>query len=354
MNRRGSVLILVLWTVAFIAFLAVTLSGKVRQNAFFYQKLDERERIRLASEAGIKSAVDRLRVRESGALYSLAESAGLARMMSGELNQVIFKLTVPVVNRDEAQQKQALSSEYGQNYTEFNESGQELTTTYGIMDENRKININRADRFLFIRLLSAVGLKDEDAAGLAGQIIDYRDSDDNVTATIGVGGSEESRYHAAGLDYAPKNNDFEFVSELLRVPGMTTDIYQRMRRHLTVLGDGAVNLNTAGPEVLSLVDLHPGVVNKMLTLRAGPDGEQGTEDDIVFQSQDQIGTLLKQTYGLKLQEQLSLKHAFARRLVTLSSNYFSAVSVAAVKQSRGQTLAVYGSRRGIQRWMEYS
>lgn len=354
MNRRGSVLILVLWTAAFIAFLAVTLSGKVRQNTLFYQKLDERERIRLAADAGARSAIDRLRVREAGMPFSLAESASVARGSSGEINGTGFKLVMPIPTDPSDQQNQAALSDFEQKYSEVDLSGQELATTYGIMDENRKININRADRFGLMRLLVAAGMKDEDAAELAGQIVDHRDSDDAVTATAGAGGSETSRYHAAGLSYPPKNFDFEFVSELLRVPGMTSEVYGRIRPHLTVHGDGAVNLNTAGPEVLSVIDLHPAVAAKVLTLRAGADGVQGTEDDVVFEQQEQLENRLKQVYGLKLQEQLSLRHAFARRSVTLSSNYFSVVSVAAVKQSRGQTLAVYGSRRGIQRWMENS
>lgn len=352
MNRRGSVLILTLWTVAFIAFLAVTLSAKVRQNMLFYQKLDTREKIRLAAEAGILSAVDRLKVRESGMPYSLAESAGTARGLSGEINQAVFKLVEAVPETPSDDQNQAKLFELAQNYSELDLNGQNETTTYGIMDENRKININRADRFLLMRLLAAAGSKDEDAADLAGQIVDYRDSDDAVTATAGAGGSEESRYRAAGLEYPPKNGDFEFVSELLRVPGMTFEVYRVIRPFLTVHGDGAVNLNTAGPEVLSVTDLHPAVAAKILKLRAGPDGQPGTDDDVIFAGQEQLETRLKQVYGLKLQEQLPLRHAFARRLVTLSSNYFSAVSVAAVRQSRGQTYALYGSRRGIQRWME--
>lgn len=353
MRRRGSVLILVLWTMAFIAFLAVTLSGKVRQNVFFFQKLDERERLRLAAEAGVKSVVDRLRVREPGAPYSLAESVSLATLTEGRINQAEFKPVVAVPEVTDGQSPARISVTQ-QKQAEVDSSLQKLTTTYGIMDENRKINLNRADRFLLLRLLTAVGLKDEDAADLAGQIVDYRDADDAVVATAGAGGSEESRYRAAGLSYTPKNSDYEFVSELLRLPGMTEAAYSRFRPFVTVYGDGAVNLNTVGPEVLSLLDVHPAVAAKILTLRGGPDGIQGTEDDIVFANQQELDAKLKSAFGLKLQEDLSLRHAFARRMVALSSNYFSVVSVATDKQSRGRTLGVYGLRRGIQRWMEHS
>lgn len=276
-------------------------------------------------------------------------------MLSGELNQAGFELVVAKPAPSEDQQKQAVVSGFEQNHVEVDLSGQKQTTTYGIMDENRKININHADRFVLSRLLAAAGgIKDEDALDLAGQIVDYRDGDDAVTATAGAGGSEESRYHAAGLGYPPKNSDFEFVSELLRIPGMTAGVYGRVRRYLTAQGDGTVNLNTTGAEVLSLVDLHPAVAAKIMALRAGPDESEGTDDDIVFRDQTDLESRLKQVFGLKLQEQMSLRHAFARRLVSLSSSYFSVVSVATVKQSRGQTLAVYGSRRGIQRWMEHS
>lgn len=309
--------------------------------------------MRLAAEAGVKSVVDRLRVREPGTPFSLLESASLAQISEGEINQASFKPVV-LVSAPKYEQKLTETAVSEQKQTEVDLSLQELTTTYGIMDEARKINLNRADRFLLLRLLTAVGLKDEDASDLAGQVVDYRDADDAVTATAGAGGSEESRYLGAGLGYGPKNSDFEFVSELLRLPGMTEAIYARIRPFVTVYGDGTVNLNTVGPEVLSLVDLHPAVANKILTLRAGPDGVQGTEDDMIFGSQSELEAKLEASFGMRLQEQMSLRHAFARRLVALSSNYFSVVSVATARQSRGQTLGVYGLRRGIQRWMEHS
>ncbi len=353
-GRRGSVLILVLWTTAFIAFLAVTLAGKVRQNVFFFQKLDERERVRLAAEAGVKSAIDHLRVREPGAPFSLQESYAVAQYAEGELNQAMFKPVVPLPPPPDDQQNQAGISVFEQNQAEIDSNRQKQTTTYGIMDESRKINLNRADRFFLMRFLTAAGLDSEAAADLAGQIVDYRDADDAVTATVGAGGSEESRYHAAGLNYPPKNSDYEFVSELLRLPGMTREIYARIRFYVTVYGDGAVNLNSAGPELISLLDLHPGVGTKILALRAGPDEISGTADDVVFQSQADLELKLKSAFGLRLQEQVSLRHAFAKRSVALSSNYFSVVVEASAKQSRGQTMSVYGLRRGIQRWMESS
>lgn len=375
MNRRGSVLILALWTTAFVAFLAVTLSGKVRQNVFFYQKLDERERVRLAAEAGAKATVDRLRAREQGAPYSLKESGTLARRLAGEINRVEFSTVVPVWADPEDpgdpdlsgaspaapasgllsdDQNQAGTAAFEQKPTEIDLNGQKQTTTYGILDEARKINLNRADRFLLVRLFKAAGAEDELAVEVAAQTVDYRDADDAVTATAGAGGSEESRYRAAGLGYGPKNSDFEFVSELLRVPGMTEALYARIRPFVTVYGDGAVNLNTAGREVMSLIDVHPALAAKIFLLRAGPDRVEGTEDDVVFESQAGLEAKLKASFALRLQEQMSLRHAFARRLVTLSSNYFSVESVATAKQSRGRTLCVYGLRRGIQRWMEPS
>lgn len=352
--RTGSVLILALWTTAFAAFLAVTLSGKIRQNIFFYQKLDEHERIRLAAEAGALSAVDRLRIKESGVSYSLKESDSLARLVEGEINQVVFRPVMRVRDADSDQQKQAEIPVSQQKQAEIDLNGQKQTITYGILDEARKINLNRADRFLLLRMFSSAGAEDEAAAELAAQVVDYRDADDAVTAVAGAGGSEESRYRAAELGYGPKNSDLEFVSELLRIPGMTEELYARIRPFVTVYGDGAVNLNTAPREVLALIDLHPALTAKILALRAGPDKVQGTEDDVVFESQNELESRLKTLFNLKLQEQMSLRHAFARRLVSLSSNYFSVESAATVKQSRSRTLCVYGLRRGIQRWMEPS
>lgn len=354
LRSRGSILILALWTMAFVSFLAVTLAGKVRQNIHFFQRIDDREKARTAAEAGVKSAVDRLRVRETGAPYSLVESDSLARMAAGAINGVEFHPAIILLDGPDDEQKQVDLPAIQQKSTEIDSLRQKPTITYGIMDDARRINLNRADRFLLIKLLMAVGLTDQEAADLAGQIVDARDADDTVTATLGVGGSEESRYRSEGLNYAPKNSDFEFVSELLRVPGMTLERYARIRPYVTVYGDGAVNLNTVSREVLALLDVHPVLASKILMLRAGPDRIEATEDDVVFGSQAELESKLKTLFDLKLQESMSLRHAFARRLVTLSSNYFSVVSVATAKQSRARTLGVYGLRRGMQRWMEYS
>ncbi|MCU0914747.1 MAG: type II secretion system protein GspK [Planctomycetes bacterium] len=91
------------------------------------------------------------------------------------------------------------------------ESDQELT--YGLTDEAGKINLNTASEEM---LLNLPGM----TAELAASIIDWRDTDSDVTA----GGAEDEYYLLQAQPYHCKNGPFETVAEILLVKGASEDL----------------------------------------------------------------------------------------------------------------------------------
>jgi general secretion pathway protein K len=101
--------------------------------------------------------------------------------------------------------------------------------------------------------LEEFGLDPEEAENLMEAIKDYMDADDEPT---GFGGAESADYQAMGSPSPCKNGPLEFLEELLRVKGMTRELYDGtgekpgISKYLTVYGDGKININTADPLVL--------------------------------------------------------------------------------------------------------
>lgn len=81
--------------------------------------------------------------------------------------------------------------------------------------EAGRIDLNFANESLLTAAFAGNGFNEEDAAGLAQRIIDWRDLDDEVT---GEQGAERGEYRGAGRS-GPRNGPFENISELRQVLG---------------------------------------------------------------------------------------------------------------------------------------
>lgn len=91
--------------------------------------------------------------------------------------------------------------------------GDDSLPTYGLLDETSKLNLNTAS-LDSLRLLP--GMTD----ALAGAIVDWRDSDDEISDN----GAESGTYLGKRDGYRTKNAPFESVEELLMVEGMTPEL----------------------------------------------------------------------------------------------------------------------------------
>lgn len=118
-----------------------------------------------------------------------------------------------------------------------------------ISDESGKINVNTITddtRAGFVKFLTAYKMKELVAETITDSILDWLDEDD----LHHINGAEKSYYATLQEPYEPKNGPFESIEELALVKGITPQIFELLRDHLTVYGSGKININFASREVL--------------------------------------------------------------------------------------------------------
>jgi general secretion pathway protein K len=96
----------------------------------------------------------------------------------------------------------------------------------------------------FRRLLSTLDID----AGLCDALLDWMDSD---TVPRYPSGAEDESYIRRQPPYRAANRPLAHLAELLLIEGVDTEIYEKLRPHVTVLpGRVSINVNTASSEVL--------------------------------------------------------------------------------------------------------
>lgn len=188
-----------------------------------------------------------------------------------------------------------------------------VSCLYGALDENRRINLNRAPAEVLLRL---PGMNQEKLAAL----LDWRDRDDEPRA-LGA----ESAYYLAHHSYPCKNADLDFVEELALVLGFTDDAVRQLAPLVTTYGDGRVNINTAGAGVLETLGLRPQLAQSIAEARWGPDQVPFTADDFVFTSQFDIVGALKSKLMIHLapEDELLMNRLIAQQLLGVASSHFT-------------------------------
>ncbi|MFM8807504.1 MAG: general secretion pathway protein GspK, partial [Chthoniobacterales bacterium] len=169
-----------------------------------------------------------------------------------------------------------------------------------IRGEGARFNINQLlaqqDRMVLKNLFVLWGLDPDAADILIDRLTDWVDDD------IGrqINGAEQSEYEAAGISDAPANRPFRSTAEMGRVLGMEdlAQVKPDWRDAFTIFGDGKIDVNEAGPDVLqAATGLTPEMTADIIRARLGPDGEEETEDDLRFETVDQLnGWLTASSY----------------------------------------------------------
>lgn len=121
-----------------------------------------------------------------------------------------------------------------------------------ISDESGKINVNKITddtRAGFIKFLTAYKLEELVAETITASILDWLDEDD----LHHINGAEKDYYLTLPEPYEAKNGPFESIEELTLVKGITPQIFELLRDHLTIYGSGKININFASKEVLLYV-----------------------------------------------------------------------------------------------------
>jgi general secretion pathway protein K len=145
-----------------------------------------------------------------------------------------------------------------------------VTMVVTVQDEDGKFDLNQADDDTLAPLFQSVGVDQKTATVLADRIVEWR-TEANSDDTHTLHGGTDADYAAAGLPWRPRHDDFQSVSEVRLVLGMTPQIYQRVRSALTVYSRNDTPDEDIAPRYVlnALYPGNPGQVDKIMAAHAG-------------------------------------------------------------------------------------
>jgi len=215
------------------------------------------------------------------------------------------------------------------------------TVSIKIVDLERKMNINTVNPAELQQALTLMGVGADGISVISDSILDWIGPPHDPRPA----GAESDYYQSLNPPYYAKNAPMDDLSELLLVKGIrdhpeiywggsptnraparfqqklglvnspfqTPDYPFGLTNIFTAISNGHININTADENVLQML---PGVdeatAQNIIKLRAGPDGEDGTEDDIPFTN---VGQLINAGLNQQFIAQLS-------RICTVRSSTF--------------------------------
>jgi len=303
LTERGSILIIVLWSVFFLSVLAMAIDAHIRPQLALGGKLLRRTWAHYLAESGVRQAI-----------------------------LAIEKDTTPLHD--------------GLTDTWADVDGKELgmgAFTVELVDEERKININKAPYRVLKDFIEIAGETDsQEAEDIADSIMDWRDEDDDSREN----GAEDGYYSMLHPGYPCKNKDFEAPEELLLVKGVTRELFDKIRDRITIYTEGPVNINTADTVVLVSIGMTGELAGKILDFRK----------ESVFEDMDVIASTLAETEDLSGDEISRLNKIFALGLFSVRSDNFMGQSVGELTggtpESRRITFVFNREERKIKYWRE--
>ncbi len=229
-GKQGSVLILTLWVIFMLALLAVAGGAHIDGRLALARRMEQRTVGYLAARVGVERGIARL-LQETNVWDGLGEPwsdcpADFSNVVSGA---GVFSVS------HIAQQSDGSSN-----------------VVYGLWDEQGKINLNQPARLELITAVLEVagGLSSEEAARVGESINLARTPRGDQDPVIGA----KTGWVKTGLVPGP----FRSIHELRWVKGVTPELFEKIKAHVTVYGGSRVNLNTADVIVLQSVGLRAG------------------------------------------------------------------------------------------------
>jgi len=323
-SRGGMVLIFALWVLGVLAILAVSVAAGIRQKIFLIARLDERSRMSYLLEAAVKKTAGY--IHQEMELSSLEFTPEVKMNLTNNTNE----LSNIMLGHDSA----------GVGYVSPDDG---TSLRWGVVDEESKINLNRTNQQTLTNLImNVLSLSDEDSAKLAESLLDW-----GQTGESEINGFYSDDYYAnLQYPYPKKSAPYESLDEILLVKGMDKQKYEKLINYVTVYGDGSVNINTASKQVLEALGLSDVLVDKILSVRRGKDGIDGTADDNVFSKTFEISANINSIVALTLDEARAIDFLNMGGLLTTNSYYYTieATGKLASRSTMRSVRAVYSSR----------
>ena len=330
-DSRGTILIISLWSLCLLTTFSVILGYQVRQKLTLVNRLDERDKLHFIAEAAIKKAAVELKKEPEKTYDALKDtwSNNISAFKEIDIGDGKFSILYDYIDEQSGIQE----------------------TRFGLLDEERKININKLDATVLRRLFHILGFDEIESQELAASIVDWRDSDSELS--IPIGSAEDSYYRNLTYPYEAKDAEFEALDEILLVKGMTQDTFQNLKDYITIYGSGKVNINTASKPVLLALGLDDDIVDKILLFRAGEDGIAGTIDDNVFDAPSSIVPKLSQSCHLSDSEVAQLSVVVDQYLVTNSDNFMvKAIAKLNNRKNTAELICVVNRSGKVLYWQE--
>jgi general secretion pathway protein K len=186
-----------------------------------------------------------------------------------------------------------------------------------VADEERKLPINSLDENQLKHLVTLTGIDPLDGDVIVDSIQDWREKNDLHR----LNGADNEYYNSLSPPYNAKHAPLDRVEELLLVRGVTREYFvgtpgtpddpgvPGLKDLLTTTTSGHVNVNTASSLVLQiLLGVDESRLQTALTIRDGPDGIPGTDDDQPFSNTGLFGTMP----GAQHVEELAVTSEFFR------------------------------------------
>lgn len=298
-----------MWSLFFLAALALAISGYIRPRLDLGGKLLRRTRLHYYAQAGVKQMMLQIE-KDSTDLYDCFSDTWSTEggLLKGKgLSGGTFRVE--------------------------------------LVDEERKINVNKAPYDVLKNFFEIVGEESsQDAEDLADSVIDWRDEDDDVRDN----GAEDGYYSIRRPGYDCKNADFEILEELLLVKGMTRKIFDKVKEKITVYGEGRININTTDKFVLMSLGMSEELAEKIIGFR----GEGN-----VFEIAEEIASTLNESEELSLssEEIAEINKIFGRGFFSVRSDNFIGTSVGNIENraDSAKIIFVYNrDNRKIKYWRE--
>lgn len=297
LDRNGTILVASLWILAILSILAIgvgfRISLEVRLSRY---NMDRLKALYLAKAGVVKS--QELLSKDNNDYDSIYE-CGIA------------------LTGDETPSQIFLNNRLGEG--SFSISYRAEGADYqGMMDEERKININTAPQNVLENLLNGVN----ENITIAASIIAWRSPPPGI---------DDAYYESLEHPYQCKHGKFSTPEELLLVKGINQQLFDKIKDYITVFGSAeafTVNINTASEKVLFAILDTPelaeigidAIISEIMGFRKGNDGIIGTADDGIYRD---IGRIPLPTQAE------SLRNSF-----TIKSDYFRIESKGAIDRSK--------------------
>lgn len=313
-RRRGSALIVALWVIVILTMLVGTLGFEMR------------------IEAGITS-----HYRKRSKAYALAKAgAEWARMLL--LNSRKVDTTVDESMDEDPLVLNPMLLARGMGIRNATQEMGDGVFRVDIIPEGSRRNVNRLQQQEWRELLAQARVPEDWWDELIDCVGDWIDADENTKLNGAEG--DDAYYNERG--YTVKNGPIDTIDEMLMIKGFDEAILfggpgpdpdsepmLGIAQWLTTWGDGRINANNAGYEVLMTI---PGIAeweaDAIIEGRVGLDGVEGTRDD----GYESVDEMIART-GLNA----ALKSNFSVR----DLRYVRVVSVGDVQGVRSGVWAVY-------------